>query len=305
MIHNYGHGGGGISLSWGTAWLAVEHALAAPHCSAAVIGAGVVGLSTARCLQEHGFRVTIYAASLPADTTSNAAGASWGPYSVFDPGMTSVAFNEQFKRASRLSYACIERLVGPKYGVSWRQNYWLSEGQPDGFAATSDEDRLIETIRPEAETLASSEHPFGQITASRRRTLLIEPPIYLSALLADFRQAGGDLVVRRFTEPSELSSIGVPLVLNCTGLGAGALFRDPDVLPIKGQLVVLRPQPEVDYLTIGPGDLYMMPRADGVVLGGTHERGVSSLEPNPDEAARILSGHRRLFSRLSAASKMT
>jgi glycine/D-amino acid oxidase-like deaminating enzyme len=69
-------------------------------------------------------------------------------------------------------------------------------------------------------------------------------------------------------------------------------------MPIKGQLTVLAPQPEVDYITIGPGDLYMMPRQDGIILGGTHERGEWSLEPNPNESARILRGHQELFATL-------
>jgi D-amino-acid oxidase len=299
VIHNYGHGGGGISLSWGTAMMAAEHAVATPHRTAAVMGAGVVGLSTARCLQEHGFRVTIYAAELPLDTTSNVAGASWGPFSVFDPACTSVGFEAKFRRAAQLSHACFERLTGPRYGVSWRPNYWVSDGRPEGFAAPAEEDRLLEGLRPDLETLAAHEHPFGGFNVSCRPTMLIEPPIYLSALLDDFRDAGGTLTVRRFSGRSELASLGVPLVVNCTGLGAAELFDDRDVLPIKGQLVVLAPQPEVTYLTIGPGDLYMMSRADGVVLGGTHERGVWSLDPNPVEAERILNGHRKLFSEVS------
>jgi glycine/D-amino acid oxidase-like deaminating enzyme len=295
VVHNYGHGGGGISLSWGTAVMAVEQALSTPHRAAAVIGAGVVGLSTARCLLEHGFRVTIYAADFPPATTSNAAGASWGPFSVFDPGRAPAGFNDQFRRAARLSHEYFERLVGPRYGVSWRQNYYLSDGRPEGFAVPSEEDRLVDDIRPAVEVLASHEHPFGGLAVSRRPTLFIEPAIYLAALLEDVRSAGGLVVGRRFATAAELASLGVPLVINCAGLGAGALFDDRDVLPIKGQLVVLQPQPEVNYLTIGPGDLYMMPRADGVVLGGTHERDVWSLDPNPVEAERILNGHRRLF----------
>jgi glycine/D-amino acid oxidase-like deaminating enzyme len=88
------------------------------------------------------------------------------------------------------------------------------------------------------------------------------------------------------------------VIVNCTGLAAGKLFDDAEVMPIKGQLTVLAPQPEVDYITIGPGDLYMMPREDGIILGGTHERGEWSLEPNPVEAGRILRGHQELFAGL-------
>ena len=58
LVHNYGHGGG-VSLSWGSAQLAVEQALGSPHRQAAVLGAGAIGLATARLLQDHGFEVTI------------------------------------------------------------------------------------------------------------------------------------------------------------------------------------------------------------------------------------------------------
>jgi glycine/D-amino acid oxidase-like deaminating enzyme len=120
----------------------------------------------------------------------------------------------------------------------------------------------------------------------------------LPAVLADFRLAGGHVVVREFASRSQLASLTEPVIVNCTGLGAASLFGDEELIPIKGQLVVLAPQPEVDYITIGPGDLYMMPRADGIILGGTHERNVWTLEPNPVETERILRGHRELFARM-------
>src|SRR5262245_13031456 len=61
LIHNYGHGGAGMSLGWGTGFLATELALGQPERRAAVIGCGMVGLAAARPLQRHGFDVTIYA----------------------------------------------------------------------------------------------------------------------------------------------------------------------------------------------------------------------------------------------------
>jgi hypothetical protein len=39
----------------------------------------------------------------------------------------------------------------------------------------------------------------------------------------------------------------------------------------------------------------MFPRRDGILLGGTHERGDWSLQPDPATELRILAGHRELF----------
>ena len=85
--------------------------------------------------------------------------------------------------------------------------------------------------------------------------------------------------------------------MNCTGLGAKALFGDEELTPIKGQLTVLLPQPEIDYCTLA-ADVYMFPRSDGVLLGGTHERGVWSLEPDLEAKQRILAEHARIFQQM-------
>src|SRR3546814_6204183 len=68
LVHNYGHGGAGITLSWGTSRLAADLGLQGHAGPVAVIGAGVVGLTTARLVQEAGFSVTIYTAKLPPET---------------------------------------------------------------------------------------------------------------------------------------------------------------------------------------------------------------------------------------------
>jgi glycine/D-amino acid oxidase-like deaminating enzyme len=68
-------------------------------------------------------------------------------------------------------------------------------------------------------------------------------------------------------------------------------------MPVRGQLAILLPQPEVNYNTIAR-EGYMFGRRDGIVLGGTFERGEWSLEPNQETIARILAGHQSIFSEM-------
>lgn len=298
LIHNYGHGGGGVSLSWGTADLAAELALASAQRQAAVIGCGVIGLSTARLLQDRGFTVTIYARDLPPNTTSNIAGAQWSPVTVVDADRVVPEFEAQFRRATRFAYRYFQTLVGARYGISWRENYAISPPNSSGTGGGGLEALVLRELLPRT-LLTDYENPFPSYRVSRFLTMHIEPSIYLPTVLQDFRIAGGRIVIREFADARSILSLAEPVVVNCTGLAAGKLFDDPDVTPIKGQLTVLAPQPEVDYITIGPGDLYMMPRQDGIILGGTHERGEWSLEPNAAESTRILHGHQELFAALA------
>jgi glycine/D-amino acid oxidase-like deaminating enzyme len=134
--------------------------------------------------------------------------------------------------------------------------------------------------------------------------MMIEPATYLTTLLDEVRLAGGSVEVRRFATPADVAALPEPAVVNCTGLGAAALFGDPELVPLKGQLTVLLPQPEVDYATLA-GDFYMFSRSDGVLLGGTHEKGVATLDPNLEAKRRILDGHAKFFAALGAAADPT
>jgi len=124
LIHNFGHGGSGMSLSWGTASMATDLALPHPERKAAVLGSGVVGLTSARELQRHGFDVTIYAATVPPDTTSNMSLAGWTPTSgLVDTKLRTAAWDEQCRHAARIAYRRLQLLIGPKYGVTWIKQY--------------------------------------------------------------------------------------------------------------------------------------------------------------------------------------
>ncbi len=323
LVHNYGHGGGGITLSWGTAEIAVEEALSAASAaglssgwdgtpssvapaangpgggSCAVVGCGVVGLSTAILMQRKGWQVTIYAKDVPPHTTSNIAGGFWSPHAVSDPGRTGPGYYDRFVRASRVAHRYFQGMVSDHYGVRWIDTYAASSApQPQPWFEAGTED-----LYPQARSVASDEHPFPRAHVRMYSTLLIEPYTYLEALMRDFRIASGQLVVRTFSDAHELAALNEPLVFNCTGMGAKELVNDADMDPIRGQLTFLLPQPEVDYCLLS-GDLYMFPRRDGILLGGTHERGSWSTDPDAVAKQRILQGHADLFATTSAGGSV-
>jgi D-amino-acid oxidase len=144
------------------------------------------------------------------------------------------------------------------------------------------------------------EHPFASPYAGRFTTMLIEPGTFLFRVMDDVLLRGGRMVVRELHALDEVLTLEEALVVNCTGLGARALFGDQELRPIKGQLVVLLPQPEVDYVTLAGGS-YMFPRSDGIVLGGSQEMDDWTPRPTEPVVARILEGNRAVFEGMTGA----
>jgi D-amino-acid oxidase len=149
--------------------------------------------------------------------------------------------------------------------------------------------------------LARSEHPFPIDEMVRYQTMYVETGRFLQTLTRDVLRAGGKIQVRSFATPADIAALPETLVFNCTGLGARDLFGDMELFPIRGQLAILQPQPEVRYAFTGRAG-YMFPRADGIILGGTFERNVWSTTPDPETIAAIVESHRELMAGFRCAA---
>jgi glycine/D-amino acid oxidase-like deaminating enzyme len=112
--------------------------------------------------------------------------------------------------------------------------------------------------------------------------------------MRDYHSAGGKVVVKEFRSREEIAALPEPIIFNCTGLGARSLFDDQGLIPVRGQLEVLLPQPEIDYCYLS-GSSYMFPRRDGIILGGTFEHDRWSLEPDADQITRILEANAEIM----------
>ena len=245
-----------------------------------VIGAGVSGLTTAVCLAEAGRSVTVAAADRPQHTTSAAAGAVWGPHLV---GM-----DERVSRWGDVTLATLAELAADPAATGVRLASGLAASGPP-LAEPFDWVSQVDGVRP----CQPTELPAGYAAGWWLIAPIVSMPVYLGYLHTRLERAGGTLLEARFGSLSEAAGLtAATTIVNCSGTGARRLVPDPDVTPVRGQVVVVA-NPGISEFFVGvddgPGDTcYFFPHGDFVVLGGTEEPGNWSLEPDPVTAERIL-----------------
>jgi len=300
VIHNYGHGGTGMSLAWGLGAAVADLARDTGATRIAVLGCGSPGVCSARQLQRRGYDVTIYAATVPPDTTSNMSLAGFTPTTALVTNdRRTPAWDAQFLRAAEISYRELQLMVGRDYGVYWIDTYNGTDdpnrrgggGNENNYA--TDADLLPDYLRPNRlrEIYGPGEHPFPTKYAVQSIALAIDPNKYMDAIVKDFLLFGGKIVIRKFDTQNDLSSVPESVIVNCTGLGSATLFGDTELVPIKGQLTLMPPQAGVNYRANGRAPnaetaAQMNPRSDGIVIGNLQVRGDASLTPDPDVIKR-------------------
>ncbi|HTM79713.1 FAD-dependent oxidoreductase [Asticcacaulis sp.] len=278
VIHNYGHGGSGWSLSWGSADVAVGLAMQSSPRKVAVIGAGALGLTAAITAQRAGAEVTIYAKERFPFVRSARATGIWSPDSRVAQTATMPAdFPVQWERMARTSAAMHESFVGSAGNpVEWMDYYTLRDPEPEpaitepaipepfdpGFAYLNDR---LRGLMPAYGSVAPETTPFAATQVRRGANLTFNIADYGRQLEADFLLAGGRFEHAEFHAPSDLSKLKEKVIINCTGYGARALWKDESIVPIRGQIVWLAPQEGVHYGCYRDG-IGVLARRDGIVV---------------------------------------
>ncbi|KAK9806988.1 hypothetical protein WJX72_009635 [[Myrmecia] bisecta] len=262
-----------------------------------VLGAGVIGLSTALrlCQEVPGIDVTVIAEHFGSATTSDGAGGLWEPYKLGDtPGeLINRWGGETFQHLQELYFSP----EAADAGISMISAYQLWS-EPH-------EEPVWRDIVPHFHPLSFAEMaPFEAAGRCRYAhgwcftTLICQTRFYLPWLGAKLEAAGARLVERKLTSLQELA--GYDVIVNCTGIGAAALFGDKGVYPVRGQVMRVA-APWVKSCYFVNEDNYIIPNLDTVVLGGTAQRGDHDTSVRAEDSRRIWEGTLRLMPSLAQA----
>ena len=302
IVHHYGHGGSGWSLSWGSAHATLPLILQTKARRVAVLGCGAIGLTTARVAQDAGLRVRIYCRDRPPEVASSQATGMWTPDSrICSSEFASPEFAQRWESMARKSFKTYQSLIGiPGEPVQWRDGYALSDvpfdqevpGGEHGEPDYPDLNARVADLRPRTVPLSAGEHPFRVPHVRRFTQMVFNIRTYQRVLMEDFLRNGGEIVHREFSHSRELAGLPERVLVNCTGYGARALFGDDSLVPVRGQTARLPPQKEVDYVLIYRGhNLVMVPRQDGLLVQaqGEHDFGNAdvSVDRELSEAAAV------------------
>lgn len=255
--------------------------------STIIIGCGVSGLTCGVRLLEAGFDVTIVAKSVPPNTTSDAAAAIWYPYRAYPEDRVLAWCKKSYETFVQLS--TVEQT-----GVSFTELYEI-------FIQQIQDPNWV-TVVSGFHRLGSDELSPGYVDGYAATVPLMETPIYMPYLMERFAKLGGK-IEKLNQEIQNLEDLyaDTPLIINCTGIGAGKLCKDPLVFPVRGQVIsTLNPgltRGVVDE--VGPmGLTYIIARSKDCILGGTAQENDWNMAVDEETSNDILHRCQQLEPRL-------
>ncbi|WP_395344462.1 FAD-dependent oxidoreductase [Ningiella sp. W23] len=311
VVHNYGHGGYGVTLSPGTAITSIQLAknklVSAPKI--VVIGAGINGATIAYMLAKEGYKVEIVSKDYYPKNVSGVAAALWNPYTLEAESETRSQLLFQVQNDS-LNYF-INLMPDDSWGIR----------PVDVFVPTND--AVVSEIPfflPFEQTPIKWHRTLPisgfKISGYQASTYFIDTSIYMPKLMKELNNAGVLITQMEiqslgdYTKTLEAGSV----VFNATGLGAKWLVPDTSVEPIRGDLCIfdnqdIRSELSNDYILMwGERPDYLFTRVSNkkqtgqYILGGVYEYGDASTEIKPHFCERTIKSYHAFIEQATGES---
>lgn len=241
----------------------------------AVIGAGIIGLSTAYKIQLDmpSVGITIFYEERTPKTTGNVSAGLILPYSCSNDKIIDKWFNQTMSLLETLH----KRPDAIEMGITPTSGYIFGNG-PFQFQFIPDNVQLIR--ENEAQFL------LGNNSGIRFTSWTCDCSRYLKYLEGEYLRLEGKMIQRKILNFGELKSYDI--IVNCAGMGAKQLTNDKELMPIRGQVIVVE-APWVKHFFVRD-NFYVLPRLTDVVLGGTKQIGNYSLNVDPSDNNAIWQG---------------
>ena len=246
-----------------------------PNKKVLVVGAGVIGLSSAILLHDAGYDVSIWAKELTADTTSSKAAAFWFPF-LCEP-------REKVLVWSKATYDYLKQhaLGDPDSGARYIMfTEYLREKSSDPWWLPAVE--VFERPRP-------TELPNGYPDGYRIKAIVMDTTQYLPWLLKQLADRSVS-ITQKTLDNFDRAFEEFNVVINCTGLGSKELCGDDQLYPVRGQVVSVAPNGFDKVVADDSAEnlTYIIPRTNDIILGGTAQENDWNLEVDPQDTADIL-----------------